>query len=137
MASHYKSGVAIVSALVLFAVMVPRVVFGQTITGILDTAGGIVGRLIPIVAGVALLVFFWGLVRFIASAGSEDGRKAGKQIMLWGIIALFVMIAIWGIVAFIRVSLGVNQEDNPNAPCLRGLPGCPSSGGSSGGTQSV
>jgi hypothetical protein len=107
------------------ALALPRFVFAQTITDILDTGSNIVGRLIPIVAGIALLVFFWGLVKFIASAGSEDGRKEGKQVMIWGIIALFVLMAIWGIVAFIGFSLGIRQGENPNAPCLEGLPGCP------------
>ena len=44
-----------------------------------------------IVAAIALLAFFWGLVKFIAGAGNEDKRTEGKQVMLWGIISLFVL----------------------------------------------
>lgn len=53
---------------------------------------------IPIVAGIALLVFFWGLAQVIFKADDEDARIKGRQVMIWGIIALFVMVSVWGIV---------------------------------------
>lgn len=46
---------------------------------------------------VAFLVFFWGVVVFIANAGNETKIKEGKKFLLWGIITLFVMMSIWGI----------------------------------------
>lgn len=56
----------------------------------------------PVVAGIALAVFFWGLAKFILNAGDEGGREEGKEVMKWGIVALFVMISIWGIVIFLH-----------------------------------
>ena len=56
--------------------------------------------LVPFLASLALLAFFWGIVKFIRSAGSESAREDAKNIMFWGIIALFVMVSIWGIVQF-------------------------------------
>lgn len=66
---------------------------------------GIVDLLIPLVVALALLYFFWGLAKFIRSAGNEDARDEGKQIMLWGIVALFVIVSVWGIVQFLQREL--------------------------------
>jgi len=67
-----------------------------------------INLLIGIVAALALIYFFWGLAKFILHAGGDDeARVAGKQVMLWGIIALFVMVSIWGIVNFLGRAFGV------------------------------
>jgi hypothetical protein len=55
---------------------------------------------------LALLLFFWGLAEFILKAGSEDGRTKGKQHMLWGIIGIFVMFAVYGILKVLANTFG-------------------------------
>jgi hypothetical protein len=57
-----------------------------------------------LLASLALLIFIIGVVRFIATAGDEKGRAEGRQLMLWGTIALFVMVAVWGLVAIIKTT---------------------------------
>ncbi len=69
--------------------------------------GRLVALAIPIVAGLALLGFFWGLTKFIFAAGSEDNREDGKRIMISGLIALFVMVSVWGIIRFFQADLGI------------------------------
>ncbi len=56
--------------------------------------------IVPILASMALLVFFWGLVKFIYNSGSESAREEAKNVMFWGVIGLFVMFSIWGIISF-------------------------------------
>lgn len=55
----------------------------------------IVNVIIPILAGLALLMFLWGGVRYIYSAG--EGHNSGREHLLWGLIALFVLFCIYGI----------------------------------------
>ncbi len=50
----------------------------------------------------ASFFFFWGVVLFILNAGNEEKRTSGKQKMLWGIIALFVIFSVWGIIAILQ-----------------------------------
>lgn len=50
------------------------------------------------IMALALVFFLWGVAIFILNAGNEEKRSEGRQKMFWGIIALAVMIAIWGIV---------------------------------------
>ena len=44
--------------------------------------------LVPLLVGIALLVFFWGIVKFIRNAGSESAREDAKNIMFWGVVEL-------------------------------------------------
>ena len=55
-------------------------------------------QIIPLLVGVTLLSFFWGLAKFIRAAGDEKKITEGKEFMKWGIVGLFVMVSIWGLV---------------------------------------
>lgn len=79
-----------------------------TETGTLITrVGELIQSLITIVGALALLVFMWGLVKFIFSQGNETAKTEGKKVMVWGLIALFVMVSVWGIIGFIQSDLGL------------------------------
>jgi uncharacterized membrane protein len=55
---------------------------------------------------VALILFFIGIFKFL---GSKDaGSKAdGYKFMGFGIVALFVMVGVWGLVGFLSSNLGI------------------------------
>lgn len=92
--------------------MAPVMAFAQSMSGplgnTLGTLASIVDFLIPLLLAVAVLVFFWGLVKYIASASDEAAKESGKTLMIWGMIALFVMVAFWGIIGFVQDSLGLS-----------------------------
>lgn len=81
----------------------------SNLTTLLKSIGTLVNLATPIVIGLALLAFFWGLVKFIF-ASSDDDKKSGKSFMIGGIIALFVMVAIVGIIKFIASAFGVDGD---------------------------
>ena len=81
------------------------------LTRLVGAIGGIVTMALPIVMGIALLVFIWGLVKFIW--GGADVKAEGKNLMIWGIVALFIMVAIWGIVNFLAEAVGVTPSATP------------------------
>lgn len=75
---------------------------------------GLISLTTGIVASLALLVFFWGLVKFIAKADDPKEKEAGKNIMIYGVIALFVMFSVFGLVKFLQTSFGVGGTNNAN-----------------------
>jgi hypothetical protein len=91
--------------------------------GNLETLLRSIGRLIdialPIVVAIALLAFFWGLVKFIFAG--EEGKKEGQHLMIWGLVALFVMVSVWGLVRFIGNAVGIGQGDTITVPKVPGL----------------
>lgn len=91
------------------------------IEALMEEAKYLVGLALPIVSGLALLGFFWGLAMFIFKSGDEAEVDKGKNIMKWGLIALFVMVAVWGIVRFMADTLGVGTAGNPTTPTINDL----------------
>ena len=85
-----------------------------TLTGIdnlVTDAGTIVNKVIPIMFALALLGFFWGIVQYIF--GSEEDKASAKKTMIWGVVALFVMSSIWGLVAWLGTASGVGTGTVP------------------------
>ena len=76
----------------------------MTFKTILAVFVGILDQIVTLVMVLAVLGFIWGMIRFIYSAGDERGRTAGKQTMVWGTLALFCMVAVWGIVKVIKTT---------------------------------
>lgn len=74
----------------------------RTLTTIIQSFIDLIEYAIPIVMVLAVLTFFFGVARFIFSAESDQARAEGKWFLLWGVIGLFVMVAIWGIVLVIQ-----------------------------------
>lgn len=60
---------------------------------------------IPLIYALAFIGFLIGMVRFLFMGG-EEGRKKGKEFMLWSIIAFVVMFGVWG---FVRIFLAILQ----------------------------
>lgn len=65
-------------------------------------ADQIINPLIAVLVGVALLVFIWGIIEFIAKSGNEEALNTGKKHMLWGIVGFAIMIGVWGIVRILQ-----------------------------------
>jgi len=61
---------------------------------------------IPIVIGLSLIAFLWGLTVFILNADNEEKITEGKTFMVWGVIGLFVMVSVWGIINLLTGSFG-------------------------------
>lgn len=101
-------------ALAAFSPMFAYAQLGN-IGGIVEAIGGLIELATPIVVGLALLAFFWGLVKYIFSAGDDD-KASGKSLMIGGIIAIFVMVSVVGIVGFIGEAVGVRQGGNLPVP---------------------
>lgn len=76
---------------------------------LINAVGKLINQLTIIAGGVALLVFLWGLAKFIFKSGDEKSHEEGIALMTWGIIALFVMVSVWGIIGFMQNALGLPQ----------------------------
>ena len=78
-------------------------------------------QLVPLLMTLAIVMFFWGIVKFIANMGDEEARKGGKQLMIWGMVAIFVMVSFWSIIGYFQESLGLTGGpiNTGTAPSVR------------------
>lgn len=98
-------------AIIVVSAFVPVFASAQSLTNIetlVRSISRIIDLLIPIVFALAMLFFFWGLAMYIF--GKEHDKEQAKKTMVWGVIALFVMAAVWGLVRFISTAVGVDSQ---------------------------
>lgn len=65
------------------------------------------GRIIPLFVALALVYTIYSVVQFIAAADDSQQREEKKQQIFWGLIGLFVITSIWGLIAIIGDSFGL------------------------------
>ena len=106
---------AIISTLML---AMPAIALAQDANIILLKVGVILGQATPLVVALAVLFFFWGLAMYILNAGDEEKRDKGRSIMIWGVIALFVMVSVWGLVRIIGNTFGVTEGGSVMLPTI-------------------
>ena len=115
------------------AMLAPMMVFGQTVASapapdsgflndMLETLNGIITSLVPIVLGAAVLFFLWGVFKYVAAGDDEEQRKSGRQLMINGIIAIFVMVSLWGLVNMLDNFFGLDDTQQTAPPVEQFVP---------------
>jgi hypothetical protein len=56
--------------------------------------------------------FLWGLFLFMKDLNASTMKQEGAQHMIWGVVGMFVMVAVWGIVNLVANTLGLQQGRN-------------------------
>lgn len=96
----------------------PFLAMAADVNSLIKTIMDILNVVVPLLIAVAVVVFLWGVVQYITAAGDEEKRKSGRQTMIWGIVGLFVMVAVWGLVNILISTFGLDTS----VPVVPGLP---------------
>jgi uncharacterized membrane protein len=80
----------------------------------------IVTPLIAFLVGIALLVIIMGVVKYIAKGDQPEERKKGAAYMAYGIVGIFVMLSVWGLVKILTNTFfpGTDQLIQPPVPAI-------------------
>jgi hypothetical protein len=73
----------------------------SNLKGLINIFLDIINPLLLVLAGLSLLTFFRGLAVFIFKSGDAKEHENGKNLMIWGLAALFIMASLWGILSFL------------------------------------
>lgn len=74
--------------------------------GLVDFAIGFIDILVLLIFALTFLVLVWSIIRTWIIGGAEPAEiEKGKKIITTGVIVLVVMSGIWGIIAFLRMSI--------------------------------
>lgn len=94
----------------------------MTIRDIIIHTQTLVGSLIPLFIGLALVYFIYGLAEYIGVSGQEAKKEEGRTRMVWGTIGLFVIVSVWGLVALLQATIFTSSGTSltePPAPTFR------------------
>ena len=100
--------------------LLPSLVFavGPTLAELVNNFGNIINMFAKLLIAVAVLYLIWNTMEYVRT-GSGDPKKAAEAGMMitYSIIALFVMISVWGLVAIIQNTFGLDNTI-PNLPTV-------------------
>lgn len=99
---------------------------GTDIYDIISEFATVITAVIPVIVGIAVLFFLWGLVTYILKTENQEARSAARNRMFWGVVIIFVMVSLWGFVNLLDSTLGLDND-------IPDVPGIPGSGADCGG----
>ena len=86
----------------------------MTIAILLGKLTEILNQIVPILIGLAVFVILWGIFTYITKAGEEEKRAEAKQFILYGVIGVFIMLSLWGLVSILVNTFNIKQEITPD-----------------------
>lgn len=120
----------------VFSFLAPVAVFAQNVNvgpayagnqnafTLLSTGQSFMNLLIRVLVGFAIVMIIVGVIQFIiaGSSGNEEAGKKAKGTILYGVLGLFVITTIWGLVAIVRRTLGTGTPGSADVqlPCVPG-----------------
>lgn len=62
----------------------------------------VLNPLVSLFMVLATVIFIWGVIEYIIYSANEDKRTQGKKHIVWGLVGLTIMVAVWGIVKMLE-----------------------------------
>ena len=76
--------------------------------------------LVPLLVLIGFITLIAGTIRFIKAGDNEEMLESGRNVMIFGIVVLFVMVSFWGFVQLLsRSFLGADIQLNNYLPKLQ------------------
>lgn len=92
----------------------------KTIPELLGKLNAVLSGVTPFVFALATFMILVGVVNYVRQAGNEEKVKEARGFIVWGIVFLFVMLSVWGIVNVLTGSFKfentLKKEQLPELP---------------------
>ena len=98
---------AVVSIVALAA---PLIASAQSITSVTTLISSLINYSIGILIGIAIIAFFLGLIKYLfRSTGDTTEKGKAAKLMIYGVIAIAVMLSVYGLVRLLQNTFGVGN----------------------------
>lgn len=93
----------IIASLVLFVPMIASAEVLVDVNSVVRKANSLGNLFIQLLISFAVIWIIFNVVRFlIVGADNEEKRTSARQAILWGVVGLFVILSIWGLVRILQ-----------------------------------
>src|SRR5690349_7696620 len=86
----------------------------RNVDNLLGQVSNFLNAVVPIIVSLAIVYFLVYVFRY-AVAGGDEEKEAAKKGMFWGIVAIFVMVSVWGLVNILRGTFNLDTQ-TPDLP---------------------
>ena len=99
--------------------LLPAFAFAQTqiicpssggLCNVLKTIQGLLNVVMPILVTIGVIMFIWGVIEYVIGK-TEEAKKEGRDKMIYGIIGLFVIVSVWGLVSILQNTFGTSGQN--------------------------
>lgn len=80
-----------------------------TIQDIICRVANIIDTVIPILMLFAVLMFVWGVIQYVVM-DEEEAKVKGRDRIIYGVVGFAAIMALWGLVAIVRRTFGLNYD---------------------------
>jgi len=71
----------------------------SSVSGIVNWASCfLLSVIVPFLFALATAAFILGVIKYFLNPSNEKEREKGKEYIVWGLVGLFLMVSMWGIV---------------------------------------
>ncbi len=63
----------------------------------------------PLLLTMAVIVFIVGVIKYISGADDSTKRTEGRNFIIYGLVGLFVLVSVWGLVGIIQGTFGLGS----------------------------
>ena len=109
--------IQIFSFLALTPFLVHAEVACTGLVGVLCKISTLLGAILPVLVGLGVVYFAWGVVTYFIGS-DEEAKKKGRDRIIFGIIGLAVIISVWGLVYLLTDTFGLST----NGSDFKGVP---------------
>lgn len=83
-----------------------------SVAGLVFWLVGILNQLVYVIIGASLVVFLYGILKLSFIDGQKpEAREQARKFMFWGIVSLFVMVSVWGLVKLLQATFFNTNSD--------------------------
>ena len=79
------------------------------ISGIFSWFGALLSTVLPLIIALAIVWFVYNVFRFTIQSSSDEDRAKAKTDIVWGIVGIFVMVYVWGLVNVLRSTFNLSN----------------------------
>jgi hypothetical protein len=84
---------------------------GTGVGGLIYWANWLLNALVPLLIGIAVVYFIWEVFQYTIAA-DEDKKKTARTQIIWGIVGIFVMVSVWGLVNILQSTFGTQNTNS-------------------------
>lgn len=71
-----------------------------------------------LIMSLAVVFFLWNMMMVVKNSDNSEELSKFKDKAIWGIVAIAVMVSMWGLVNFVTKSLNLNVTEKITIPGL-------------------
>ena len=81
----------------------------KDLNSIVDMIKSLINVALPILVAGAVLWLAFNIVRYVV-AGGEEAKAGAKTHIVWGVVGLFAIVSIWGLVGMLTTTFKTNKS---------------------------